>query len=64
MLVICDPRLRLPGTTKLRNEWHLLNGLFFQQTVAAAVMQNDFKYIATQSVLSHTWFTQAIREFW
>lgn len=51
-------------TTKLRNEWHLLNGLFFQQTVAAAVMQNDFKYIATQSVLSHAWFTQAIREFW
>lgn len=51
-------------TTKLRYSWHLLNGLFFQQSVAAAVLKNDFKYIAIQSVQNRIYFTQAIKEFW
>lgn len=50
-------------TTKLKYKWHLLNGLFFQQHVAGAVMVNDLKYSVVQSKINPTFFQNIIREF-
>jgi len=49
-------------TTKARWRWHLLNGLFFQQTVAVDVLRSDFRYMLLQRRLKRPIYPQALTE--
>lgn len=55
-------RKDLMRTSKVQYRWHLLNFLFFQQTVALDVLKGDIKYLSLQHHLGRPFFVQAMRE--